>query len=444
MLISVAIFILGCGLGGGATSITMLVIARLIQGLGSGGLNVLLEIIICDLVPLRERGKYLGILFGIIGIGSACGPLFGGLIVQKISWRWVFYINLPVGGAALSTLFLFLKVKSDKTLDYYHRLTRIDWIGNLIFVCSIVAVLVAFSWAGTTHPWSSFRVLLPLVSGLVGIGVFILYEGSPFCSNPTMPLHHFANRTSATAMALTFLSSLIFVMMIYFLPIYFQAVLEDSPTDSGTHILPTIFSLALGAIASGQLMSKFGRYRPLHHAGFALLATGFGLLLLLSRETSTVKWVGLQIPGGLGIGIILPILLPAVQASLKDSDIALSTSTWTFIRGVGQILGSTLPIVAFDNSFNRHLRQIQDPSIASQLVNGQAYQRATRDFILSIIDPVVRGEVQSVYVDAIKIVWWMGLAFSILGFVLVMFEKEVKLREEVDPTYGQEAEREGR
>ncbi|KUJ20443.1 MFS general substrate transporter [Mollisia scopiformis] len=435
MIFSTAAFVLGSGLCGGASNINMLIAGRLIQGIGSGGVNVLIEIIVCDILPLRERGKYLGIMFGLIALGTTLGPVFGGLIVQYTSWRWVFYLNVPIGGVALVIHFAFLRVKSDNTLDYMARLKRIDWIGNVVFVLSMVSVLIALSWSGSTYPWSSFRVIVPLVIGFLGFGLFGFYQASKYCINPTMPLHLFSNRTSAIAFVLTFLHSLSAISVIYFLPVYFQSVLASTPSRSGVELLPTIFFLIPGAIAAGTLLSKFGRYRPIQHAGFALMIVGFGLLTLLKANPTTAQWVGYQLANAAGTGLVLPVLLPAVQASLTEDDTALSTSTWAFVRSFGLIWGATIPTAAFNNRFNTLLYRITDSAVAQQLANGAAYERATKSFMDAITDPVTRAQVVSVYVDSIKTVWFVSMSFAALGFLLVIIEKEIPLRKELDTKF---------
>lgn len=438
MITSTATFTLGSGLSGGASNINMLIAGRLIQGIGAGGINVLIEIIICDLLPLRERGRYLGITFGLIALGTALGPLFGGLIVQHTSWRWVFYLNVPIGGAAMITLFTFLRVKSDDTPNYMTRLKRIDWLGNVVFVLSMVSNLIALSWSGSQYPWSSFRVIVPLVMGLVGFGLFVFYEASQYCVNPTMPLHLFSNRTSGTAFGLTFLHSLSAISVMYFLPVYFQSVLGVTPSRAGVELLPTILFLIPAAMAAGGLLSKFGRYRPIQHVGFALMVIGFGLLTLLKAEATTAQWVGYQLPSAAGTGLALPVLLPAVQASLTEEDTALSTGTWAFIRSFGLIWGATIPTAAFNNRFNTLLYRITDPVIAKELANGKAYERATKSFMDTITDPVTRAQVVSVYVDSIKTVWYVSMAFAALAFLLVIVEKEVPLRKELDTNFSME------
>ena len=201
-------FTLGSGICGGASNIGMLLAGRAIQGIGAGGINVLIEVIICDLLPLRERGQYLAVIFGLIAIGTALGPVFGGLIVQYSTWRWVFYLSLPVGGIALVLLTAFLQVNYDRETKFVTRVKRIDWSGNLLFMLSMVSLLIALSWAGTKYPWENFRIVLPLVLGFIGLIVFLVYEASRFCMEPMMPLYLFTNRTSITAFFLTFLHSM--------------------------------------------------------------------------------------------------------------------------------------------------------------------------------------------------------------------------------------------
>lgn len=428
-------FTLGSGLAGGASNIEMLIVGRLVQGIGAGGINVLIEIIVCDLLPLRERGKYLGIMFGLIALGTALGPLFGGLIVEHTSWRWVFYLNVPIGGAAMVTLFTFLRVKSDQTPDYLMRLKRIDWFGNIVFVLSMVSVLIALSWSGSRYPWSSFRVIVPLVMGFFGFAVFVLYEASEYCVNPTMPLHLFSNRTSGTAFGLTFLHSLSAISVMYFLPVYFQAVLGASPSRAGVQLLPTILIMIPAAISAGVSLSKLGRYRPIQHVAFALMVVGFGLLTLLKAEATTAQWVGYQLASAAGTGLALPVLLPAVQVSLTEEDTALSTATWAFVRSFGLIWGATIPTAAFNNRFNTLLYRISDPLIAEALEDGKAYERATKSFMDTITDPVTRAEVVSVYVKSINTVWYVSMAFAALAFLLVIVQKEIPLRKELDTKF---------
>lgn len=193
MLVSVAIFTLGSGISGAAKNASTLIAGRAVQGLGSGGLNMLVDLIVCDLVPLKERGRFIGIINVFFAIGLVIGPFIGGMLVQHSSWRWVFYIQLPIGGASLLALFLFLHVKFVKA-PFMDRIKRIDHVGNIFIVGSSTAILFAFTYAGVEYKWSDARVLVPLIIGFVTMAVFHWYEASRFCKNPNVPPRLFANR----------------------------------------------------------------------------------------------------------------------------------------------------------------------------------------------------------------------------------------------------------
>ncbi|KAL9609533.1 MAG: hypothetical protein Q9167_005712 [Letrouitia subvulpina] len=436
LILATAIFTFGSGICGGASNIAMLVAGRAIQGIGAGGVNVLIEIVVCDLVPLRERGNYLGIIFGLVALGTALGPVFGGLIVQHTSWRWAFYLNLPVGGTALAMLVIFLQVNWQKETTIATKLRRIDFIGHSIFVASVVSVLIALSWAGTVYPWSTFHIIVPLVVGCVGFVIFLLYENSQFCDEPTMPVHLFLHRTSLAAYLLTFFHSVVTIWALYFLPIYFQGVLGSSPGRSGVQLLPTVLTLIPFAALGGRLVARFGRYRPVHMVGYAIMVVGFGLFCLLSATSSTAEWVIYQVIEAAGAGLIIPALLPAVQAPLGDSDNALATSTWAFLRSFGMVWGATIPAAIFNNRFDQLApSRIQDPVVVGLLSGGKAYQRATRLF-LDTLAPDVAQQVKSVFLASLKRTWQVAIGFAGFGFVLVSLEKEIKLRKSLNTQYG--------
>ncbi|KAI1754843.1 major facilitator superfamily protein [Xylaria castorea] len=441
-IIATAAFVLGSGICGGATNIQMLIAGRVIQGIGAGGINVLIEIIVCDLVPLRHRGNYLAIIFGLISLGTALGPFFGGLIVSNTSWRWVFYLCLPVGGTALILLVLFLHVNYNEEKTLAGRLANIDWFGNALFAASVTSILIALAWAGVAHPWSSYQVLVPLILGFLGIIGFVFFEGSRFAPQaPTIPLRLFSNRTSSLAFILTFLHSISGTWVLYFLPVYFQGVRGYNPTYSGIALLPTILVLIPFAAVGGGTMSKFGKYKPIHYAAFGLLIVGFGLFTLLDENSTTGWWVGFQIVSAAGAGVIIPTLLPAVMAPLRDSDTAVATATWSFLRSFGLTWGAALPAAVFNNRFDQiATTSITNEALRGQVTGGKAYEHATSTF-LQTLDPVSRQEFIVTVVGALKTNWQVAIAFSGLGFLLVSLEKSIKLRSQLDTEYGMEEKR---
>lgn len=237
---------------------------RAVQGIGGSGIGVLFEMIIYDLVPLRERGTYLGMVLGMVGLGAVLGLLFGELLVSYNTWRWAFYLTLPIGGASLLLLFAFLHVKYDKSQTLATKLSSLDWLGNAVFIGGTTPVLIALSWAGGRYAWSTYQVLVPLIVGLATMGAFILLEGNPrFVPNPIMPLHLFGHYITVLVFLPTFLHSLITTWAYFFLPVYFQGVLATSAYRSGIMLLPTILALIPAAILGGVLLTKFGVYKPI-------------------------------------------------------------------------------------------------------------------------------------------------------------------------------------
>ncbi|KAF4886521.1 Efflux pump FUS6 [Colletotrichum fructicola] len=434
-ILSTAGFLLGSGICGGATNMATLIAGRTIQGVGAGGINVLIEIVICDLIPLRERGTYFALLFGMVAIGTALGPFFGGLIVDHASWRWVFYLNLPIGGVALVILLFHLRVNYNRELTLATRITSIDWTGTFIFVGAIAAILIPLSWAGVMYSWSSYQILVPLLIGLAGLVGFMFFEASRFAPQPTVPLRLFSNRTSASVFVLTFLHSVVTMWVLYFLPVYFQGVLGSSPSYAGVQLLPTILMLIPSAILGGGLMSKIGRYLPIHYAGYALMIIGFGLLTLLNKNSGTGKWVGFQMIESFGSGLIIPTLLPAVMAPLAESDAAVAAATWAFLRSFGLTWGTAIPGAIFNNRFDQLARNIEDPMVRAAVSGGRAYEHATAKFV-ETLSSTTRSQFEWALNESLRRTWQVGIGFAMLGFLFVFFEKEVPMRKELDTEFG--------
>jgi MFS family permease len=435
-----AIFTLGSGLCGGASSSQMLIAARAIQGIGGGGINMMVDLIVCDLVPMRDRGKFLGILFGIIGIFTAVGPLVGGALAQSGQWRWAFYLNLPIGGLCMLVTFFFLSVKSRTEGTFVGKMRRIDWGGVSILTISCIAVMYAVTYGGSLRSWDDPSVLAPLVVGLVLLVVFALFEGSPFVAEPVTPYHLFANRTSAAAFAITFLHSIMGLYMVYVYALYFQAVVGANQTLSGVYLMPTVIGFPLSVTIGGTLTTKFGRYRPLHLVGFSFMTLGCGLSSILGPDSHPAMWVFFQLFLAIGNGLPMACLLPAVQAMLKESDTALSTGTWAFIRSLGVIWGVTIPAAVFNNRFDSLLPTIQDDGARAQLSGGQAYAHATAALVESFGGEVTE-QVRHVYSQSIQRVWHIALVVSGLSLLLSLVEKEISLRKELETEFGLKEEK---
>lgn len=433
-----AIFVLGSGLCGGANSSEMLIAARAVQGIGAGGINMMVDLIVCDLVPMRDRAKFLGILFAIIGIFTAVGPLIGGALAQSGQWRWAFYLNLPIGAICIIVTFLFLHVKSRVDGTFLGKVRRIDWGGVTILTVSCIAVMYAVTYGGSLRSWQDPSVLAPLVVGLVLLFVvFVLYEGSPFVAEPVTPYHLFANRTSAAAFAITFLHSIMGLYSVYVFALYFQAVVGANQTLSGVYLMPTVIGFPVSVLIGGTLTTKFGRYRPIHLIGFAFMTLGCGLSSILGVNSHPALWVFFQLFIAIGNGLPMACILPAVQARLKEADAALSTGTWAFIRSLGVIWGVTIPAAVFNNRFDQLLHTINDEEARRQLSGGQAYAHATAELVNSF-GGSVSDQVRDVYAQSIQRVWHIAIVFAGASFLLSLVEREVSLRKELETDFGLE------
>ncbi|KAI3390914.1 hypothetical protein diail_8418, partial [Diaporthe ilicicola] len=319
--------------------------------LGSAGLFVLADLIVCDLLPLRDRAKYMGIVISTGSVGTTLGPIIGGAIAQA-DWRWCFYINLPLAIPALAAMVVFLRLKHQREPTWKSAVKRVDFLGALISIPSMTALLLGLIMGGTVFPWTTYHIIVPIVLGVVGWVAFHVHQASPICKEPSVPPRLFQNRTSATGYVLTFLSALRLNWATYFLPFYFMAVKLESPLMAGVYVLPYSLFMIPSAMVAGGVLSKFGQYRPLHWVGFALTTIACGLLSILDSGSSRAAWVCFQIIVAIGLGLILTTILPAICAPLSEEYAATANGTFSFLRSFGFVWGITLPSIIFNNRFD--------------------------------------------------------------------------------------------
>lgn len=357
----------------------------------------------------------------------------------------VFYLNLPLGGVTLILLWLFLRVKWDRKTKVGDKLRRIDVAGNALLATSTVAVLIALTWAGVTYPWSSYRVLAPLILGLLGMAGFLWIESSGWIREPVMPIRLFANRTSSIIFINTFLISMLNYWIFFFLPLYFQSVQLSSPAYSGVQILPITLIAIPGAAIGAICLSKLGRFKVLHIVGFAVLTAGMGSLAVLDRTSSTAEWVCLQILPSLGAGMILDTLLPPFQAGVSEADSAAATASWTFIRSFGNVWGVAVPASVFNTYTDRLASAMitSDASAQAALRSGDAYGSATASFVKTYPEPT-QSQIIEVFTLALRNTFLVSLAFGGLAFLFTFWEREVKLRTELQTEFGLEENLDGK
>ncbi|RYP32758.1 hypothetical protein DL767_005049 [Monosporascus sp. MG133] len=438
MIISVIIFAVGSGMAGAANNSGLIITGRTIQGIGGGGINTLVDIVICDLVPLRQRGKYVALMAAVWAVGTVVGPVLGGAFAEYVSWRWVFYINLPLCAASLLLLVLFLRVTHPRgSGTMWQQLQRVDFVGNAILTAAVVSILLALTWAGTAYSWTSWRILVPLILGLAGLFLYYGHQTSRFCSEPSIPLQLFSSGTAMCALWIAFVQSVLLYWVGYFLPIYFQAIRSATATESGLYVLPITAAIAPFGIITGILIAVTGKYRVFHFLGYILLTASSGLFSLLDDRSPTRDWAGFQVLFGAGSGMIFSSTLPPIQASLPESDVATATATWAFMRSFGCIWGIAIPTTIFNARVQELLYRVSDASLREQLADGGAYAMASEGLMRALSNaPQLMAEVLSVYQDSLRWVWWIAIPFGGIGLLLCIPIKQLVLSEDLHTEFG--------
>lgn len=334
ILVGIGVFLLGSGLSGQSRSMTELIVFRGIQGLGSAALFSSAFTVIADLFPPAERGKYQGLFGAVFGISSIIGPWLGGLLTDNLSWRWVFYVNIPIGIAAALLIILEMpRLRHDSKAK-----VSIDWAGAAALLVGIVPLLLALSLGGVELPWASWQILGLFALGAAGIAVFILIETR--ASEPIIPFDLFRNRTYVVASASSLLiAGIAFFGAVIFLPIFMVVVVGVSSSQAGLTVTPLTLGVVVGSFVSGQLVSRLKRYKALVLIGIFLTFIGYALMQLIRVDTTQTQMTLHMIILGLGIGPALPIFPLAIQNSVKPHELGTATSSSQFFRQIGSTIG---------------------------------------------------------------------------------------------------------
>ncbi|OJJ46149.1 hypothetical protein ASPZODRAFT_66930 [Penicilliopsis zonata CBS 506.65] len=432
ILIAVAFFFVGAVVCAVAKNFTYMLVGRSIQGLGGGGIIALTEIIVTDIVPLRLRGQYFGLLSAMWSLGSVTGPILGGVFAEDVTWRWIFYINFPfIGvGAVFVLLFLNLNIIPSSLAE---KLRRIDYVGTGLFIGSMASFLIPLTWGGVLYSWSSWRTLVPLLIGVAGLTVFGVYEWR-YATEPIIPPGIFQNRTAAVSFIGSVLQGLVLWCALYYLPLYFEAVKEYSPVLSGVALFPDSFTVAPSAMATGFLITHFGAYRWAVWAGWALSMLGMGLMCLIKVDTSVPAWIFINLVAGVGLGLLFPSLAFAVQASAEPAMLAIAVAMFSFFRALGQTIGVAIGGVVFQNRMRSNL--LGYPSLAPM---ADAYSQDASGLV-EIIQAMPAGQekadLKEAYTASLRIVWAVCCAMSGLGLLLSLLTEHYDLDRALETTQG--------
>ncbi|OSC99593.1 iron permease [Trametes coccinea BRFM310] len=440
LLVGLLLFAFGSALCGGAQSMAMLIGGRTVQGLGSGVILTLTEIILADLVPLRERGAYQGAIGLIWSVASIIGPLVGGAFAQRKDWTWrgLFYLNLPLTGISLILCVFFLNLKTPRA-PLSERLSKIDWFGNLLIIGSTTSALLGLTWGGIQFSWGSANVLAPLIIGFVGIFAWVIYE-IYVPAEPTIPFRLLTNRTSVSGYIGTALHGFVISAALFYLPVYFQACKDSSPVGSGVNMLPYSLSIAPFAIVAGATATGMNKYRPQNIIAWACITIGMGLQSTLGADAATRNWIGFQIVAGIGFGLLFTATTFPILAPLPVELNASALSFFIFIRTFFQAWGITVGATVLQNQ----LRSRLPGDFLASLPQGAEIAYSIIPQVPGLAEPL-KDQVRNAFADSLKVLWEVMIAISGVGFLSAFLMREIPMQRSVDEAWGlEEKERERR
>ncbi|MGI5198494.1 DHA2 family efflux MFS transporter permease subunit [Streptomyces sp. CA-288835] len=415
---AIVIFLIGSALCGMAQNMPQLIGFRALQGLGGGGLMVLSMAIVGDLVPPRERGKYQGLFGAVFGATSVLGPLLGGLFTEHLSWRWVFYVNLPVGVVALAVIATVLRIPV-RTARH-----TIDYLGTFLIASVAACLVLVASLGGTTWGWASPQIIGLAVLAAVLAVAFVSVERR--AAEPVLPLKLFRIRTFTLSAVISLIVGFAMFGAMTYLPTFLQVVQGVSPTMSGVHMLPMVAGLLLASTVSGQIVSRTGRWKVFPIAGTGVTTLGLLLLHQLDENSSTGEMSAYFAVFGLGLGLVMQVLVLIVQNAVSYEDLGVATSGATFFRSIGASFG----VAIFGTIFASRLADKLTTALAGQPlppgITPDALESDPRG--ISELPSALRLSAVQSYASAITDVFLYAAPVAVLGFVLAWFLREDKLR----------------
>ncbi|HET7356839.1 MAG TPA: MDR family MFS transporter [Nocardioidaceae bacterium] len=414
--LAIVIFLAGSVLAGIAQSMGMLIAFRALQGLGAGGLLVGAQTIIGEIVSARERGKYMSIMGPMIGVATVLGPLLGGYLTQHASWRWIFYINVPIGIAALVVTGLTLKLPRPQVRQ------RADYLGSAVIAAAVSCLILVLTWGGRTYAWTSPMVLALSAVFVLLVPVFVYVERR--AQAPVMPLRLFRDDIFRINVPLAFLIGVAMFGAVSYLPTYLQLSLGASATYSGILMLPLMGGLMFSAVITGQVISRTGRYKVFPALGTAVAAVGMYLLSFMDASTSRGQSSLYMVVLGLGIGFVMPTLVLTVQNSVAREDMGTATAGVNFFRQIGASAGTALIGSLFISRLTTDLVQNLPAQAAGALGR---HATAITPSQLSQLPPRIARDVVVSYANALTPLYAYLVPLLALGFVVALFLKEKPL-----------------
>ena len=416
--LAIVIFIAGSMLAGLSQNMLELIGFRAIQGIGAGGLMVGAQAIIGDVVPPRERGRYQGWMGGVFALASVAGPLIGGFLTDDVSWRWIFYINVPIAAVALFVTATVLKTHTGRISH------NIDWLGAFFLAGGASALILLTTWGGTQYAWASLPIVGLGVAGVALLACFIVVERR--ASEPILPFRLFRLQVFNVASGIGFVIGFAMFGAITFLPVFLQLVDGASATNSGLNILPLMAGLLVASITSGQLISRFGRYKIFPVVGTALAAIGVFLLSTLDPQTSRFVLSMYMVVLGLGLGCVMQVLVIAIQNAVEQRDLGVGTSSATFLRSMGASFGVAIFGAIFSNQLASNLRKNLPASALHNGINPSSLEGNPAS--LAHLPPVIHAGLVNAVSESLHVVFLAAVPILVVAFLITLLLREVPLR----------------
>jgi EmrB/QacA subfamily drug resistance transporter len=419
-LAALAVFVLGSGLAGFAQDMPQLIASRALQGLGGGGLMILSQAIIADLVPVRQRAKFMGPMGAVFGLAAVAGPLLGGWITDNTDWRWAFWVNLPLGAAALVISATAIKLPRKRVK------VRFDYLGTALMAVAVTSLILVCTWGGTEYDWTSPTILWLGALTIASAVLFCVVESR--AAEPLIPLRMLRNPVFSIATLIGMIAiGLGMFAVIGYMPTYLQMVYGYSATESGLLLIPMIAGLLLTATTSGALVSKFGRYKGFVIAGMLVMPVGIWLVSTLDSSSSVVRLCAYLGVLGAGIGLGMQNLVLAVQNAFPQKDVGTATSSNNFFREIGATVGVAVVGAVFTN-------RLTDALVGIGTDFGGAGSESITPAIVRSLPEAVRDQIVNAYADSLLPIFLGLVPVILVGTVLAFFLPNRKLRDDADPT----------
>ncbi|KAI9810458.1 MAG: hypothetical protein M1827_006234 [Pycnora praestabilis] len=429
-LFAIGVFELGSAICGAAPNSTAFIVGRAIAGLGSAGIFSGAIVIVVYTVPLHKRPIFQGLFGAVFGLASVAGPLLGGVFTQKVSWRWCFYINLPIGAATFVILVFILKISSprNEASSLRQKFLRLDPLGTVFFLPGVVCLLLALQWGGSTYAWKDGRIIALLILFAIFITAFLVIQFWKR-DTATLPPRIILQRSIAAGMWFSLCAGSAMMILVYYLPLWFQAIKGVSAVESGIRSLPMIISLVVVSILTGISVTKFGYYTPFMIASAVLMSIGAGLITTLKVDSGHPKWIGYQVVFGLGLGMGMQQSGLAAQAVLKGRDVPTGVSLMFFMQTLGGAIFVSVGQNIFSNKLASGLASVAGLN-ASAVVNTGATD------LRSVIGAKGLGVVLIAYNNALDKTFQVALAmacFAIIGALAMEWKSIKKVKKGVPP-----------